>query len=264
MQNGHKKPLHSEALHAEPLDSSAELSEAKPVEGTLARQELLSEHRILENTELSEADEPQGPLSGQSQLSEEIGEQQREEEQGLAGPQDQGVSQEPKEEQGLLQETGQEQGSAGAQEQTLFECNICLDTASNPIVTLCGHLFCWSCINAWLHQKQGKTCPCCKSVINKEKCIPIYAKGRTYDPRETTERPRGMREESLGNGFGMFGELFGNQFDQRNLGGVGFSFGFFPFFPVVQLQANQGQENSFLSRVFLMIATLVLVSIILY
>ena len=26
---------------------------------------------------------------------------------------------------------------------TLFECNICLDTASQPVVTLCGHLFCW-------------------------------------------------------------------------------------------------------------------------
>ena len=30
-----------------------------------------------------------------------------------------------------------------ADQGSLFECNICLDTASQPVVTLCGHLFCW-------------------------------------------------------------------------------------------------------------------------
>jgi len=28
----------------------------------------------------------------------------------------------------------------------MFECNICLETASEPVITLCGHLFCWPCI----------------------------------------------------------------------------------------------------------------------
>lgn len=27
-----------------------------------------------------------------------------------------------------------------------FECAICLDVAKEPIVTKCGHLFCWPCI----------------------------------------------------------------------------------------------------------------------
>jgi E3 ubiquitin-protein ligase RNF5 len=27
-----------------------------------------------------------------------------------------------------------------------FECNICLELAQDPIVTQCGHLYCWPCI----------------------------------------------------------------------------------------------------------------------
>lgn len=27
-----------------------------------------------------------------------------------------------------------------------FQCIICLETAKEPVVTKCGHLFCWPCI----------------------------------------------------------------------------------------------------------------------
>ena len=36
-----------------------------------------------------------------------------------------------------------------------FDCNICLSTAETPIVTLCGHLFCWHCIHLWSGNKHG-------------------------------------------------------------------------------------------------------------
>lgn len=29
---------------------------------------------------------------------------------------------------------------------SLFECNICLELARDPVVTLCGHLYCWPCL----------------------------------------------------------------------------------------------------------------------
>ena len=27
-----------------------------------------------------------------------------------------------------------------------FSCNICYELASSPVVTLCGHLYCWRCV----------------------------------------------------------------------------------------------------------------------
>ncbi|KAL3921014.1 MAG: hypothetical protein SGPRY_005048, partial [Prymnesium sp.] len=66
-----------------------------------------------------------------------------------------------------------------------FDCNICLDTAFDPVVTICGHLYCWPCIFTWLKQQQeGQLCPVCKALISKDKVIPIYGRGRgQVDPR---------------------------------------------------------------------------------
>ncbi|GJR12194.1 E3 ubiquitin protein ligase RNF185-like protein [Tanacetum coccineum] len=83
-----------------------------------------------------------------------------------------------------------------------FECNICFELAEDPIVTLCGHLFCWPCLYKWLHiHSRSQECPVCKALIEEEKLIPLYGRGKTQtDPRskpvpglEIPHRPAGQR-----------------------------------------------------------------------
>ncbi|KAL8166065.1 hypothetical protein V2J09_007564 [Rumex salicifolius] len=86
-----------------------------------------------------------------------------------------------------------------------FECNICFDLAQDPIVTLCGHLFCWPCLYKWLHyHSQSNECPVCKAFIQEDKLVPLYGRGKTSsDPRSRSipgvnipNRPTGQRPET--------------------------------------------------------------------
>ncbi|GBG87095.1 hypothetical protein CBR_g44551 [Chara braunii] len=87
-----------------------------------------------------------------------------------------------------------------------FECNICLELANDPVITLCGHLFCWPCLYRWLQMHvAGKECPVCKAGVDEEKVIPLYGRGNPnqMDPRKKPvtgagipARPQGQRPES--------------------------------------------------------------------
>ncbi|XP_047311783.1 E3 ubiquitin-protein ligase RNF185-like [Impatiens glandulifera] len=87
-----------------------------------------------------------------------------------------------------------------------FECNICFELAQEPIVTLCGHLFCWPCLYRWLRlHSQSQDCPVCKAIIDEEKLVPLYGRGKTpaTDPRlksvpgiEIPNRPAGQRPQT--------------------------------------------------------------------
>ncbi|KNC79684.1 hypothetical protein SARC_07931 [Sphaeroforma arctica JP610] len=57
-----------------------------------------------------------------------------------------------------------------------FECNICLENATDPVVSYCGHLFCWPCINTWLEINSKNLCPVCKASIGKDKVVPLYGR----------------------------------------------------------------------------------------
>ncbi|XP_022697457.1 E3 ubiquitin-protein ligase RNF185-like isoform X1 [Varroa jacobsoni] len=88
-------------------------------------------------------------------------------------------------------------GSKAAGEES-FDCNICLDTARDAVISLCGHLFCWPCLHQWLEiRPQRPVCPVCKAGIGRDKVIPIYGRGGSKeDPRDRMPpRPPGQRTE---------------------------------------------------------------------
>ncbi|KAL0918244.1 hypothetical protein M5K25_010242 [Dendrobium thyrsiflorum] len=80
-----------------------------------------------------------------------------------------------------------------------FDCNICLDFAADPVVTLCGHLYCWPCIFRWLHlDASPRHCPVCKSSLSESSLVPLYGRGLNSKPhlRDDSgipERPREHR-----------------------------------------------------------------------
>lgn len=83
-----------------------------------------------------------------------------------------------------------------------YECNICYEVATEPVVTMCGHLYCWPCLyrygsrqllmpaayascsidlslcNVWYAcrwmqvQHACKVCPVCKAGIAEDKVRP--------------------------------------------------------------------------------------------
>ncbi|KAM3362343.1 E3 ubiquitin-protein ligase RMA1H1-like [Capsicum galapagoense] len=72
-----------------------------------------------------------------------------------------------------------------------FDCNICLDFARDPVVTLCGHLYCWPCIYKWFHFQSGSLssdvrpqCPVCKAEISQTYLVPLYGRGETLPESE--------------------------------------------------------------------------------
>ncbi|CAN8314884.1 unnamed protein product [Cochlearia groenlandica] len=76
----------------------------------------------------------------------------------------------------------QQEGEEGGSD---FECNICFEIAQDPIVTLCGHLFCWPCLYLWLHHhSHSRECPVCKALVEDDKLVPLYGRGKNQtDPR---------------------------------------------------------------------------------
>lgn len=73
-----------------------------------------------------------------------------------------------------------------------FDCNICLECVQDPVVTLCGHLYCWPCIYKWLHfhnlsneeygEQQSPQCPVCKTEVSQSSLVPLYGRGQTTKP----------------------------------------------------------------------------------
>ncbi|KAK9269777.1 hypothetical protein L1049_001555 [Liquidambar formosana] len=76
-----------------------------------------------------------------------------------------------------------------------FDCNICLDSAHDPVVTLCGHLYCWPCIYKWLYVQstslepdQQQKCPVCKARISDTSLVPLFGRGSS-PPESEAKKP---------------------------------------------------------------------------
>ncbi|OIT05499.1 PREDICTED: E3 ubiquitin-protein ligase RMA1H1-like [Nicotiana attenuata] len=97
-----------------------------------------------------------------------------------------------------------------------FDCNICLDFARDPVVTLCGHLYCWPCIYKWFHfqsdslsSDERPQCPVCKAEISQKAVVPLYGRGETLPESEPENklslkvppRPPAVGPLSLSNSF---------------------------------------------------------------
>lgn len=79
-----------------------------------------------------------------------------------------------------------------------FACNICFEQVSEPVVTRCGHLYCWACLFQWLEpgmnledreylsntsssrgqamNRSRRLCPVCKADCSVPTVIPIYVR----------------------------------------------------------------------------------------
>jgi len=154
---------------------------------------------------------------------------------------------------------------------SMFVCNICLDIAKDAVVSMCGHLYCWPCLNTWLETRPTRMlCPVCKAAISKEKVIPLYGRNseKQEDPRtKIPPRPQGQRTEpEPGQGFQGFQSFGGDGGFHLSFGIGAFPFGFFassfnfndmrPTRNGQQQGTPQFEEDQFLSKAFLWVALL--------
>ncbi|CAM0955043.1 unnamed protein product [Alopecurus aequalis] len=105
----------------------------------------------------------------------------------------------------------EDEPAEGGKSTAMFECNICFEMADEPVVTSCGHLFCWPCLYQWLHvHSTHKECPVCKGEVTEGNITPIYGRGNSTSDVEKKvaedgnvaapnipARPHGNRLESF-------------------------------------------------------------------
>lgn len=155
----------------------------------------------------------------------------------------------------------------GLEDSSAFECNICLELSKEPVVTLCGHLYCWPCLYRWMQvQSYCRACPVCKAGVEIEKVIPIYGRGtetaaniqeavklQPVPPRPVGQRPAAVQANTPGTGQqGMIPTLLG-----FNLGpGQGYAGN--------EALTPEQQHQAFLSRLLLMLGSFVIMCLLLF
>lgn len=103
-----------------------------------------------------------------------------------------------------------------------FTCNICFESVVDPVVTQCGHLYCWPCLYRWLepgmlpaerlslglpqqfttnssggggnnNNNSRRVCPVCKSPCSTPTLVPIYV--RRDNPNDDEEQKLNTKED---------------------------------------------------------------------
>jgi len=151
--------------------------------------------------------------------------------------------------------TETKQNEESLEPESAFICNVCLEiTSKDPVVTQCGHLYCWPCLYRWLNTNHN-VCPVCKAGVTKDNIIPLFIRGAEEDPRRRTipsspsgqsqipNRPSGHRPEPLPT-FQQNGNTGTN--NQLQYGAITFtsSFGFFPSLFGLQFQPFPSSSSS--------------------
>jgi len=154
-----------------------------------------------------------------------------------------------------------------------FECNICLELAKDPVVTLCGHLYCWPCLYRWMQvQNYCRQCPVCKAGVEVDKVVPIYGRG-SENPAPASQdkvvpmppRPAGQRPSVVQQP--MPQPAMPQQQQQAQSQGVlpalfGFQLG--PGQGYVEALTPEQQHQAFLSRLLLMLGSFVIMCLLLF
>ena len=134
-----------------------------------------------------------------------------------------------------------------------WHCPICKKSLKSPVVTPCGHIFCWPCISKLLQNedKTNNSCPICHTPVDINKIVPIYGQTNEAKDSEAPPPPKAERvetEEEI--------RERNNQNNFPNQGNFNFDFNFFPLgasigFTIVNGQIRGGNRQGFTNSIFL-------------
>uniref|UniRef100_A0A7N0ZUE4 E3 ubiquitin-protein ligase RMA n=1 Tax=Kalanchoe fedtschenkoi TaxID=63787 RepID=A0A7N0ZUE4_KALFE len=103
----------------------------------------------------------------------------------------------------LLGGEAEDIGKGSCDDGSFYDCNICFEMARDPVITCCGHMYCWPCIYRWLHgHSDAQECPVCKGEVMMENLTPLYGRGQRNRAKEedltlrVPPRPSAKRVES--------------------------------------------------------------------
>lgn len=170
----------------------------------------------------------------------------------------------------------QQLATAMDQQAAAFECNVCLELATDPVVTLCGHLYCWPCLYRWMQvQSYSRQCPVCKAGVEIDKVVPIYGRGsENPEPRDDAvkmvplpPRPVGQRLPVVLHGLPPGVQAAVPQVPAPQQQGVlpalfGFQLG--PGQGYLEALTPEQQHQAFLSRLLLMLGSFVIMCLLLF